>query len=70
MAKKRVRQQRIALVLFALGAGLLAWGISMSQSFSSSVSRVVSGSPTNEALVVLALGGMNLVAGLVLWFKK
>jgi hypothetical protein len=52
----------MSVALLVVGALLIVWGISASESFSSDVSRFFTGSPTNKA-VWLLIGG--IVAGIV-----
>jgi nitrogen fixation-related uncharacterized protein len=52
----------ISIVLLMIGILSIIWGISISESFSSDVSRLFTGSPTDKA-VWLLVGG--IVVGLV-----
>ncbi len=53
-----------SIVLTLLGIGLLVLGWDSYQSLSSGVSRLVTGRPTDEALLLLIGGAFALVAGL------
>ena len=59
----------ISVALLAVGAVLIIWGISASESFSSDVSRFFTGSPTDKA-VWLLIGGIAtaIVGGFGLFF--
>ena len=59
----------IGLALLVAGILLIAYGINASSSISSSVTRAVSGTPTNKTLWLLAGGGAAAIAGLVLVLK-
>jgi len=54
----------LSLVLLVIGAGLLIFGISAIDSFSSDVSEFFTGSPTNRAIWLLIAGSVCLVVGL------
>ena len=53
-----------SLVLVILGVVLLAWSWDAYRSVSSDVSRVLTGAPTNRALLLLIGGGLATVSGL------
>ena len=61
----------ISVALLAVGAVLIIWGISASESFSSDVSRFFTGSPTDKTvwlliggIVTAIVGGFGLLRGL------
>jgi hypothetical protein len=54
----------LPVALLVVGIVLIIWGVSASESFSSDVSRVVTGSPSNKAIWLLAGGIIAAVAGL------
>lgn len=59
----------IGLALLVAGIIMLIYGISASNSVGSSVTRAVSGAPTNETLWLLIGGGAATIAGLVLTLR-
>jgi hypothetical protein len=56
----------IGLGVFALGIVLLIFGFNESQSFSSDVSRVFTGNPTDRSVWMIAGGVLAVVVGLFL----
>ena len=54
----------ISLVLLVAGIVLLVWGISATESFSSDLSRLFNGTPTDKALWLLLGGVVAILAGL------
>jgi hypothetical protein len=54
----------IPLALLVGGIILIAYGITASNSFSSSVSRTFNGSPTNKTMWLLIGGGAAAIVGL------
>jgi hypothetical protein len=60
----------IGLILLVVGIGLLIWGISMTDSFKSKISRAFTGSPTDKTMVVLIAGGVCTVLGAYQLSKK
>lgn len=62
--------KQIGIVLLVAGAALLIWGISMTGSFTSKVSRAVTGSPTNKAVTVLIAGGICTALGIYQLTRK
>jgi protein-S-isoprenylcysteine O-methyltransferase Ste14 len=58
----------IGLALLAGGVVLLIFGIQASHSFSSNVSRVFNGSPTNQSVWMIVLGAILAIVGLVMSF--
>jgi hypothetical protein len=59
----------IGLALFALGVVLLIFGFNESHSFSSDVSRVFTGNPTNRSIWMVIAGATALLTGLVVALK-
>ena len=53
----------IAVALLAVGVALAIWGFSAMDSFSSDMSRMFTGSPTNKAVWLLASGGALVIVG-------
>ena len=51
----------LSLALLVVGIMLTIWGVSISQSFSSDVSRAFTGSPTDKAMWLL-IGGIASAA--------
>jgi hypothetical protein len=60
----------ISLVLIIAGVGLLYWGYDMSQSFGGQLNKAFSGSESNDAMMAYIGGGVALLLGLYLQFKK
>jgi hypothetical protein len=58
----------IGLALLAGGIVLLIFGIQAANSFSSNVSKVFSGSPTNNSVWMIVLGAILAVVGLAMSF--
>jgi hypothetical protein len=58
-----VMNKQIGLILLVAGVGLLIWGISMTGSFSSKMSRAFTGSPTDKTVTVLIAGGICTALG-------
>ena len=54
----------VALTLLAGGIVLLVFGYNSAQSFSSGVSRIFNGSPTNKAIWMIVGGAIATVVGL------
>ena len=54
----------MSVALLVVGIVLLSWGGSAMESFSSDVSRVFTGSPTNKAVWLVAGGTVAAIAGL------
>ena len=46
----------LAIVLVAVGAGLLVWGVTASDSLSSQTSELVQGAPSNKAIALIVVG--------------
>jgi len=54
----------ISVALLVVGVLLTIWGASASESFSSDVSRLFTGSPSNKAVWLLVAGIVAAIAGL------
>ncbi len=60
----------ISLALLVVGVVLMIYGISATNSFSSSVSKFFTGAPTDKALWMLVGGIVATVVGLVLTLRS
>ena len=56
----------VGLAIFALGVVLLIFGFNESHSFSSDVSRVFTGNPTDRSIWLIVGGAVAVIVGLVL----
>jgi len=56
----------VGLAIFAVGIVLLVFGFNASHSFSSDVSRVFTGNPTDKSIWLLMGGAAAVIVGLVL----
>lgn len=56
----------VGLAIFALGIVLLIFGFNESHSFSSDVSRVFNGNPTDRSMWLIVGGAVAAIVGLVL----
>jgi uncharacterized membrane protein YidH (DUF202 family) len=65
-----MQNKLIGLVLVVVGAGLLYWGYSESQSVTSQVSEAFSGSPLDRVMYKYIGGAVALLAGVYLFFRK
>lgn len=65
-----MQNKLISLVLVVVGCGLLYWGYSESQSVTSQVSEVFSGSPLDRVMYKYIGGALALAIGLYLFFRK
>ncbi len=65
-----MQKKLISIVLVVIGAGLLYWGYSESQSVASQVSEAFSGSPLDRVMYKYIGGAVALAAGLYLIFGK
>lgn len=54
----------ISLALLVTGIVLIIWGVSASDSFSSDMSRIFTGSPSNKAVWLLIPGIASTIVGL------
>lgn len=59
----------VAILLIVVGGCLLVYGLQASQSFSSDVSRLFTGSPTDRAIWLIVGGAAALIAGMVLFLR-
>lgn len=53
----------LAIALLVVGVILILFGISESESFSSGISKLFTGSPTNRAMLILIVGVVAAVVG-------
>lgn len=58
------------IVLLAVGAGLLVWGLAAADSFSSGASEIFQGAPSNKAMALMALGVIIAGFGLVRLLRR
>lgn len=54
----------ISVALLVVGIVLIVWGVSASESFSSDVSQVLTGSPSDKAVWLLSGGIIAAIVGL------
>ena len=59
----------LGIGLLAAGIILLIWGINATESFSSEMSEMFTGSPTDKAIWLIVLGVIGTVVGFVLAIK-
>jgi hypothetical protein len=59
-----------SVALLVVGLILLVYGLSASNSVSSSVSQAVSGSPSNKTIWLIALGVLGIVSGGIGVFRR
>ena len=59
-----------SLVLIIAGVGLLYWGYDLSQSIGGQLNKAFSGSESNDTVMAYIGGGVALLLGLYLQFKK
>jgi len=59
----------IGIALLAVGIALIVFGIDASDSFSSSVSRAVSGTPTHKTMWLLISGIGSVVLGGIMMLR-
>lgn len=62
--------KQIGIILLVAGVVLLIWGISMTGSFTSRVSRAFTGSPTDKTMIVLISGGLCAALGVYQLSRK
>lgn len=60
----------LSLILISLGVLLLIWGIQASDSFSSQVSEVFTGTSSDKAMSLMIAGIVSLVVGSYLRFRS
>ncbi|MEM7565544.1 MAG: DUF3185 family protein [Pseudomonadota bacterium] len=58
------------IALVVIGAGLAFWGYEKSGGFESRVSNLVSGSPSDNVMILYIAGAACVAAGLFLVLKK
>lgn len=60
----------LGIALLVIGLILIGYGLSASDSASSEVSRLFTGSPTNKTLVLLIGGVVSAIVGASMTFRK
>ena len=55
----------VGIILVVIGVGLLVFGINASQSFTSEVSKLFNGAPSDKSIWLVAAGAVVTVIGLV-----
>ena len=60
----------LAIILIVLGAGLIVWGLNMSDSPANEVSRALTGSSMDEVVYRYIAGAVSVAAGLFLFLRK
>ncbi len=71
MAKKSKTQMKIiSIILMVAGVGMACWGYQMSGSFSSSISKTITGSYSDKVMALCIGGAVSFVIGLYLNIKK
>jgi len=56
--------QATSIAILVVGVLLLAWGLSANQAFTSELSRLLHGAPSDKSVLLIALGAVVTVAGL------
>lgn len=69
MAKKS-NTKLFGIILIVVGAGVGFWGYQQSQGAGSQLTSALSGSYSNEVMIMLIGGAACFVAGLYLFIKK
>lgn len=70
MANGSSLKKTIGIVLMVSGVFLALWGLQMSGSFSSELSRAFTGSDTDEVITLYVSGAASLILGFFLYSKK
>lgn len=70
MAQGSSLKKTIGIVLMVSGVSLALWGLQMSGTFGSELSRAFTGSDTDEVLTFYILGAASLIIGFFLYSKK
>lgn len=71
MAKKSISTNKIiSIVLMVVGAGLAFWGYQQSGGLSSQVSGLMTGSPSDNVMMLYIGGAASFAVGLFLFFKN
>ncbi len=60
----------VSITLMVIGIGLIFWGYQMSGSFSSQITRAISGSDSDKVMLLYIGGAACFVVGLFLKIKK
>ena len=64
------KNQLIGIVLFILGCGLAYWGYSESSSYGGQLTKALSGSVSDKAIMLYIGAAASVAAGLFLLTKK
>ena len=71
MAKKIAPTKKItSIALIVIGAGLALWGYQKSAGFDSKLSNALTGSYTDNVMVLYIAGAASLAVGIYLYIKK
>jgi hypothetical protein len=60
----------ISIVLFAIGAGLVIWGYKKSEGLGSQLSNTLTGSHSDNVMMLYIAGAASISVGVFLYFKK
>ena len=70
MAKRTTSSKKtVGIALAAIGAGLALWGYQKSDGLDSQLSNALTGSYTDEVMILLIGGAVCFVVGIYLYFK-
>jgi len=71
MAKKiALKKKTASIALMVIGAGLTLWGYQKSGGFDSQLSNALTGSYTDNVMLLYITGAASLAAGVYLYIKK
>lgn len=68
--KSKSTKQITSIALIAIGAGLAFWGYQKSGGLGSQVSNILTGSPSDNVMVLYISGAASLAVGIYLYIKK
>lgn len=60
----------ISIILIAIGAGLVIWGYKKSEGISSQLSNALTGSHSDNVMMLYIGGAACIAVGVFLYFKK
>ena len=63
-------KKMIGAILLAVGIGLAIWGYQLSGSVGSQLTKAISGSHTDKAMMMYIGGAVSIIAGLFMLTKK